>query len=103
MGIFSETDVDIIAQRLNHGLKEIAKKLIIKRRIQNNKKSEYFDDKDLRARRKTIKQQSTTAHESKDINEHQLLKNLKNQYTKIQNIKKKEYETKILKGIKSKW
>ena len=101
--IFSETDVNIIAQRLNHGLNEIAKKLIIKRRIQNNKKSEDFDDKELRARRKTIKQQSTIAHESKDINEHRLLKNLKNQYTKIQNKKKKEYETKILKGIKSKW
>merc|ERR1711954_417704 len=35
--------------------------------------------------------------------EHRLLKHLKNQYTKMEQKKKKQHEIKILKSIKSKW
>ena len=101
--IFSETNVDVIAERLNRGLNEIAKKLIVKKRIQNSKKTEDFDDPELRNMRRNIKQQSSIAHNTKDTEEHRLLKHLKNQYTKMEQKKKKQHEIKILKGMKSKW
>merc|ERR1711954_322276 len=87
--IFSETNVDVIAERLNRGLNEIAKKLIVKKRIQHSKKTEDFDDPELRNMRRNIKQQSSIAHNTNDTEEHRLLKHLKNQYTKMEKKKKK--------------
>merc|ERR1712081_124647 len=88
--IFSERNVDVIAERLIRGLNEITKKLIVKKRIQNSKKTKDFDDNELRNMRRNIKQQSSIAHNTNDTEEHQLLKHLKNQYTKMEQKKKRK-------------
>ena len=80
----------------------MAKKLVKKKRGQNCKENDFYD-KDLQRARQKIKMQSKISHQSNDPEEARLLKNLKNQYTKMETRKKKEYENKVLGYLQEKW
>ena len=101
--LFSDTDVESIASKLNDGLNEIAKSLISKKRIQKANNQRDFDDPELRHSRKRIQEKSKLAHRTGCPEEARLLKHLKNQYTKKETKKKKEFETKIMNKINAKW
>ena len=99
--LFNDRDVDIIAQKLNQGLNDRANVLIKKKKLQNSTDKYNFDNHELRNTRKTINTQSSIAHETKDPEEARYLKNLKNQYSKLE-IKKKSYEMKVLSQMRVK-
>ena len=91
-----------ISEKLNNGLNRIANKLIIKKKIQNRKEDQRFDDLELKNLRNMIRQQSKIAHSTGDLEEQRYLKNLKNRYSRKEKQKKKAFYNRIMAKMK-KW
>ena len=65
----------------------------VKKQIQTRKDDKDFNDDELRNAQKNIKEQIKVVHQTNYPEEARLLKNMKNQYTKIEAAKKKAFET----------
>ena len=64
--LFTDTDPDMIATKLNNGLNKIAEKIITKKKIQFKKESKSHDDVKMKQAREKIKAQSKVANETRD-------------------------------------
>ena len=76
--LFSESDPDIIADKLLNGLNQVIKELIIIKRVQLNSKAAPYWNSELEDSRTSVKTKMRTAHITGNIEDERDAKNARN-------------------------
>ena len=101
--MFSETDPDIVVEKLLDGLNEVVNKLLIKKRVQLNKNSLPYWTKDLTESKKIVKHKMNIARITKTHEDECDAKHARNRHSALIKSTIKSYYKKKLNNNKSKF